>query len=324
MSYLSHGIKSLCLLLLASLCLPSVGSSQAPQKAVVTYSSRSIASIDLFVAQERGFFREESLEPQLVQVRATAAIAAIVSGEVQALGSIGSAIRAIPRGAPIKVLAVSLRRPVFWLVTRPELKSFAELKGKVMGTTTLGGSQHTAGVRMLRRAGLNPDKDLTVVLGGDVPTQLQALVNGSIHVGILSPPTVIVAREKYKMNILASAMEEFSSLQNGLGVLEKNVKDPVMKRILRARAKANRYFHQNEKGTAEVLAKYLNVDLNTALETYRISKGAFTTDGIPSDSELTEYLKEDAQILGLPAPVPVTKVFDFTMQREVNRELGRK
>jgi hypothetical protein len=39
---------------------------------------------------------------------------------------------------------------------------------------------------------------------------------------------------------------------------------------------------------------------------------------------LTEYLKEDAQILGLPAPVPVTKVFDFTMQREVNRELGAK
>lgn len=301
-----------------------VSAQNTTQKVVVTYSSRSIASIDLFVAQERGFFREEGLDPQLVQVRATAAIAAIVSGEVHALGSIGSAIRAIPRGAPIKVTAVSLRRPVFWLVSRPELKSFADIKGKVMGTTTLGGSQHTAGIRMLRRAGLNPDKDVTVVLGGDVPTQLQGLVNGSIQIGILSPPTVIVAREKYKMNILASAMEEFSSLQNGLGVLEKNVKDPLVKRILRARAKANRYFHQNEKGAAEVLAKYLNVDLSTALETYRISRGAFTTDGIPDDNELTEYLKEDAQILGLPAPVPVAKVFDFTLQREVNRELGGK
>jgi len=166
------------------------------QRVVVTYSSRSIASIDLFVGQERGFFREEGLEPQLVQVRATVAIAAIVSGEVHALGSIGSAIRAIPRGAPIKVLAVGLRRPLFWLVTRPEIKTFADLKGKVMGTTTLGGSQHTAGLRMLRRAGLNPDKDVTVVLGGDVPTQLQGLVNGSIQVGILSPPTVIVARDK--------------------------------------------------------------------------------------------------------------------------------
>jgi NitT/TauT family transport system substrate-binding protein len=320
-------VKSVLLVfIVAALHHPALANAQtAPlQRVVVTYSSRSIASIDLFIAQERGFFREEGLDAQLVQVRATAAIAAIVSGEVHALGSIGSAIRAIPRGAPIRVLAVSLRKPIFWLVSRPELKTFADLKGKVMGTTTLGGSQHTAGIRMLRRAGLNPEKDVTVVLGGDVPAQLQGLVNGSIQVGILSPPTVIVARDKYKMNMLASALEEFTSIQNGVGVLEKNVKDPLVRRILRARAKGNRYFHQNERGTAEVLAKYLAVDLATALETYRISRGAFTNDGIPSDAELSEYLKEDAQILGLPAPVPAAKVFDFTLQREVNRELGAK
>jgi NitT/TauT family transport system substrate-binding protein len=314
------------LLLLAAM-FPLSSYAQTPlQHVVLTYSSRSIASIDLFIAQERGFFREEGLDAQLVQVRATAAIAAVISGEVNALGSIGSAIRAIPRGAPIKVLTVGLRRPVFWLVSRPELKTYADLKGKVMGTTTLGGSQHTAGIRLLRKAGLNPDKDVTVVLGGDVPTQLQALVNGSIQVGILSPPTVIVARDKYKMNVLGSAMEEFTSIQNGLAVLEKNIKDQrdSVKRIVRARAKANRYFHQNERGSSEVLAKYLNVDYQTALETYRISRVAFTTDGIASDEEIAEYLKADAQILGLPAPLPAARVFDFSLQREVNKELGAK
>ena len=70
----------------------------------------------------------------------------------------------------------------------------------------------------------------------------------------------------------------------------------------------------DERGAAEVLV----------LETYRISRSAFTTDGIPTDSELVEYLKADAQILGLPAPVPVSKVFDFTWQREVNRKLRGK
>ena len=81
-----------------ALIFPSEARSQALQRVVITYSSRSIASVDLFVAQERGFFREEGLDPQLVQVRATAAI---VSGEVHALGSIGSAVRAVQRGAPI-------------------------------------------------------------------------------------------------------------------------------------------------------------------------------------------------------------------------------
>jgi hypothetical protein len=74
------------------------------------------------------------------------------------------------------------------------------------------------------------------------------LVNGSIQIGILSPSIVIIARDICKMNILASAIDEFSSLQNGLGVVDNdnNVKDSLAKKILRARAKANRYFHQNE------------------------------------------------------------------------------
>ena len=106
-------IKRWIAFVVVALVMPqSVYSQESPQRVVITYSSRSIASIDLFIAQARGFFREEGLDPQLVQVRATAAIAAIVADEVTALGSIGSAIRAIPRGAPIKVLAVSLRRPV--------------------------------------------------------------------------------------------------------------------------------------------------------------------------------------------------------------------
>lgn len=305
---------------------PAVWAQGPLQRVAISYSSRSIASIDLYIAQERGFFRDEGLEAQLVQVRATAAIAAAVSGELHALGSIGSAVRAIQRGAPMKVLAVSLRRPLFWLVTRPELKSFHDLKGRVIGTTTLGGSQHTAGIRMLRKAGLDPDKDVTVVLAGDVPTQLQALVSNSIQIGILSPPVVIVARDKFKMNILAGAMDEFTSLQNGLAVTEKNLKEQrdLVKKILRGRARGNRYFHQNERGSSEVLAKYLNVDLPTALETYRLTRAAFTTDGIPTEEELKEHLKGDAQILGLREPMPVSKVFDFSLQREVNQELGAK
>jgi len=313
--------------LIFALFFPSEVRSQGPlQRVAITYSSRSIASIDLFVAQDRGFFREEGLDAQLVQVRATVAIAAIVSGEVHALGSIGSAIRAVQRGAPVKVLAVSLRRPVFWLVSRPELKSYSDLKGKVIGTTTIGGSQHTAGIRLLRKNGLDPDKDVTVVLAGDVPTQLQALVNGSIQIGILSPPILIVARDKYRMNVLASAMQEFTSLQNGLAVTDRSLKEQrdLVKRILRARAKGNRYFHQNERGASEVLAKYLSVDFPTALETVRISRAAFTTNGIPTDEEIREYLKADAEILGFPAPVPASRVFDFSLLREVNQELGVK
>jgi len=114
-----------------------------------------------------------------------------------------------------------------------------------------------------------------------------------IDVAALSPPTVILARDKFHMNILGSAMEDISNLQNGTAVTEKFLREnrDLLKRILRARAKANRYFWENERGTSEVLVKFQNVDLAVARESYRLAKPAFTADGIPSPKEIEEFLK---------------------------------
>jgi NitT/TauT family transport system substrate-binding protein len=304
---------------------PPARSQEALEKVSLAYSSRSIASIDLYIGLERGFFREEGLDAQLVLVRSNVAVSAALAGEVHAVGSIGTVIRAIARSdVPFKITAVNLKRPLFWLVTRPELASPGALKGKTLGTTTFGGAQHAAGIRLLRKLGLDPEKDVTVIVAGDVPTQLQSLVGGAIQIGVLSPPTIILARDKFKMKVLASAMEEFPSIQNGIAFPEKLMKEKrdVAKRILRARAKATRYFWENERGTSEILAKYLNVELPVALESYRISRPAFTTNGIPTEKEMTEYLKMDAELMGLAKAPPLSKVFDFSLQREVNQELG--
>ncbi len=47
-------------------------------------------------------------------------------------------------------------------------------------------------------------------------------------------------------------------------------------------------------------------------------------NGIPTESEITEYLKADAELLGLLSAVAVSRVFDFSLQREINRQLGVK
>ena len=126
------------------------------------------------------------------------------------------------------------------------------------------------------------------------------------------------------MNILGSAMEDLANLQNGTAVTEKLLRENrgLLKRILRARAKANRYFWENESGTSEVLAKFQNVDAAVARESYRLAKAAFTADGIPSAKEIEEFLKADAELLKLREPVSPAKIFDFSLQREVNQELG--
>jgi ABC-type nitrate/sulfonate/bicarbonate transport system substrate-binding protein len=297
------------------------------EKVVITYPSRSIASVDLYIAQEHGFFRQEGLLADLVQVRGNIAVTALLSGDAHAINNVGTLIRAMERSdLPAKVVSQSLKKNLFWLVTKPDVKSLSDLKGKIFGTTTFGGSQHLAALRLLQKAGLDPDKDITVVIGGDVPTQLQSLVSGTIQLAALSPPTVILARDKFKLKIHGSTLDDLPNLQNGLAFSEKLLREKreLVKRILRARSRAQRYFWENERGTAEVLANYLKVDLPVALESYRLARPAFTANGLATDREVEEFLRADAEALKLREPVPAAKIFDFSLQREVNQELGIK
>jgi NitT/TauT family transport system substrate-binding protein len=300
---------------------------QSLERIVITYPSRSIASVDLYIAQDRGFFRQEGLQADVVQVRGNIGVTALLSGDAHAINNVGTLIRAMERTElPAKVISQSLKKNLFWLVTKPDVRSLSDLKGKIFGTTTLGGSQHLATVRFLQKAGLDPNKDITVVVGGDVPAQLQSLVSGVIHLAALSPPTIILARDNFKLKIHGSTLDDLPNLQNGLAFSEKLLREKrdLVKRILRARSRAHRYFWENERGTAEVLANYLKVDLPVALESYRLARPAFTANGLATDKEVEDFLRADAAVLKLKEPVPAAKIFDFSLQREVNQELGLK
>jgi len=323
-------IRAVIVLSVAALTLVysnSDGTAQtSPERLRVSYSSAGITSIDLFLGRDLKYFQQQNLDAQLIRMPANLAIAAGISGEIDVLGSIGSAIRAIQRGAPLRVVSVTLRRPLFFLVARPEYTSVKDLKGKTMGIVTFGGSQHTTAKRLIALGGVNADKDLTAIQIGEEAQLLQALISGSIQVAAISAPYAQIGRDKFNLKILDSSTDKFASIQNGAAVNIKTLQErpEFLKRFLRARAKANQYFMDREKEASELLAGIWNTDHKIALESYRSSKPAFTGTGIPTDDEIKEYLALDAQILGLSQPVPASTVFDFALQREVNQELGIK
>jgi hypothetical protein len=61
-----------------------------------------------------------------------------------------------------------------------------------------------------------------------------------------------------------------------------------------------------------------------ALESYRLARPAFTSNGLPTDQEVEDFLRADAEALKLKEAVPAAKIFDFSLQREVNQELSIK
>src|SRR5258706_1810615 len=185
-----------------------------PERIRISYSSGGMTSIDLFIAQDRKYFQQQGLNAELIRVPANLAITAGISGDIDVLGSIGSAIRSIQRGTPLKVISVTLRRPLFFLVARPEFNSIKDLKGKTLGIVTFGGSQHTTAKRMLALGGLNADKELTSVQIGEEAVQLQALSTNAIQMAAISPPYAQIAKKKVNMKILETSTGKFANLSD--------------------------------------------------------------------------------------------------------------
>jgi NitT/TauT family transport system substrate-binding protein len=326
LNYRSYDWQALALksiLGIVFLMTPGTVSSQQLPKVFVSIASRSLSAIEYFIAQDKGYFRDEGLDVTLVQIRSSVAVAATLAGEADVLDSIPTAIGAIQRGAPIKVLAVSFVRPLFWLVARPEYKSVSELKGKVTGVPSIGGANHTALRHLLRKGGLHSESDVITIVAGDSPSQLQALVSNSIQAAALSLPFVIIARDKFKMNVLGSATEDYVSIQGGVAVAEKTLRDRYkqIRGVMRGWTKAKRFFNDQPETTVDVIMKLLAVDRRMAIETYKLSKPAYTAEGVVKKEEAQEYLARDAERLRLNTVAPVSMVFDFSTQEDINREL---
>ena len=115
------------------LCCVGNSSIEAADKVVVSYSSQSYAFLPAQVAVARGFFKDENLEPLLIQMRSQVTVPALMNGEVHFTLSFGNIIGSAMQGMPFKILAVLTDKPLHSLAARPEIKTINDLRGKRIG-----------------------------------------------------------------------------------------------------------------------------------------------------------------------------------------------
>jgi ABC-type nitrate/sulfonate/bicarbonate transport system substrate-binding protein len=172
----------------------------AANQAIISYSSRSYAFLPAQVAVAQNFFRDENLEPLLIQMRSQVTVPALISGEVQYTLSFGNIIGSAMQGLPFKILAVLTDKPLHSLVGRPEIKSINELRGKRIGTQRIGGSDQLAAEAILQAKGIDPKEVQFVTLGGDEPVRVEILKKGLVDAICTVPPgPVRLSREGYNV-----------------------------------------------------------------------------------------------------------------------------
>jgi ABC-type nitrate/sulfonate/bicarbonate transport system substrate-binding protein len=289
----------------------------------VVYSSISGAMAPLWLAQDYGLFRGQGLDVQLLYIGGgSVATQALVAGDVQfaRLGA-NAVVQASLRGGNMKMIANTINTLVFSLMSRPEIQSPKDLKGKKVGVTRLGGSTDFALDLALKKWNLQRGSDVAVLQTGGMPQLLGAITSGVVDAGVVSPPTNLTAakmglKELVDFGDLGIAYPN-SPLAVMQSFLEKNRATAL--RFLRAYSEAIQRFRTNKEAAIKVLAKYTKVqDPEILAELYRIY-GVKHLERIPKVrlDAVDEVLRSEVKTT---TPVKATDFVDNSLIAELEQQ----
>ena len=297
----------------------------AADKIRIAVANFNVSFMTAGVADKKGYFREEGLDPEIIGMRPPVSITALASGDIDYTTVFGSVVRAAVRGLPVRVVASFIDGSTHALIARPEFKSVKDLRGKTMGVGSYGASDDIAGRMMVKHYGVDPDKQMKIVALGPDRARFAALKEGIVDVAVIAPPADSEGR-KAGFNILARAYEIFTFPFVGLGTSTRKLaeKPDEVKRTLRAFIRANRFIRDNREESIQILTAWGRTDRNSATAAYDSAVKVFNTDGTIPESGLRLVLDQARSEANLTREVAVGEVADLLLLREAQKELGIK
>lgn len=227
MNIRKHGIVLRAAFAALSLALlPTAASAQQKLGEVSVSAVPSTSSVVLYVAKEQGFFEKEGLDVRIVEFSSGAeAERAMVTGAVDmGGGGLGSTFLMANKGIKAKNIVLFQKKPIFTLVASSKFQAkpgdLKALKGKTIGISGPGSLTDLFLRIALRDAGLDPDRDVTIVATGGLNAHQPALQTGRVDAQMTwEPATVTLTKgEKAGWVFLDLRSDDVPpSLQNLLG-----------------------------------------------------------------------------------------------------------
>ena len=293
------------------------------EKALIAVPSPALSMLPVFFAQDRGLFRKEGIEPVIVIMSGRLQAIALGTGEIDYAASVETILRSTMQGMPFKIILYTNSKMSVVLVTSPDIKSVADLRGKAVGVTSLGGGLEYALREILIQQGkLNPDREVRAVSLG-MPEQMAGLAAGSLHGAMLVPPyDGIMARKGYRR--LVSAVDLLEYPQGGIATTDRKLKEkpPQVKRIIRAMIQALNEIRSERERTVSYIATRWKIDQELAAQSYDIMVRSFSKDGSASAKSIQNVIDSTRSRLQIDRAISVNDVAAFSLLGEVQRELS--
>ena len=276
----------------------------------------------LYVARDRGYFQKEGLDVDLILMRGGVANQALVAGNVEFTTVPTAGLQAALQGAPLKVVLSTFHKPMFWLYSRPEIHSVKDLHSKKVAVSSLGAAGDSALRELIKKNGMDENRDVAILAIGTTATRLGALTSGVVDAAMMTFPHNITAADSGFRELVSFIASDIIQLQGAIVTREAllNTESGVVEKFLRATIKGIIYFSINRGGAVSILARNAQSQETLAAKIYDLVKPALTPEGILSD-ELQKRVMAPLLDRINKRDVATSRFFDFTLARKLNSEI---
>lgn len=236
-----------------------------------SYASIGGAFAPLWIAQDKGLFNKYGLAVDLKYMLSATGTQALLSGSVDIVNPATELVEAGLGGARVAFIIGILNRAVLSIYSKPDVKQFSDLKGKILGVTLPGSTTDLAARMMLQQSGMVAGKDIQITHLQGMPDMITALTQGRIDAGIVSAPTTLRARQAGLKELVDITARNIPMIHAGLATTRDFIKSDrdKVRRYVQAYIEANKIARTDPETTKQIIAKWTKTENKEDLdETY--------------------------------------------------------
>ena len=311
------------IILVAALLLTSP--VDAVDRIRIAVSNPNMPNLTVAMAHQKGFFKEENLDVEIIRMNPNVAITALATGDVDYCQLFGAVVGGAIAGLPVRIVAGFLDNWPMTLIAQPEFKSLKDLKGRTLGISSFGATPDVAARLMMKQAGIDPEKEIKVLALGSDAARLTALKQRLVDVIVVSPPAD-AQMEKQGYKILARAYELFNFPYLGLGTHMGKIKErpDEIRRTIKATIRANRFIRDHRDEAVRTLIAWGKVEREFAYASYDALRNLFNADGAVPEDGLKLVIDQARRSAKVTREVLPGEVVDLSFLRDAQSELGIK
>lgn len=295
-------------------------------------SSKTLGYSPLWVGAKKGFFEQQGLDVQLVLLRGVPmTVQALASGSLH-IGSGGPEpyMEATERGLDYVITGGVINGMTQFIVAGKNYKTYEDLRGATLGSSSLTGGTVTAFREALRQKGLEYPRDyrLLVVAGGSAGN-FAALQSGQIAATTVAVPINYLAEES-GFNVIGRLIDAVPNFQSNAIVTKRSWAEknrPLMVRFMRAMVQSLRWLFDNREAAVEFLAKEMQLKPNHAVKgwEYYTQNRIWPPDGEPNIEGMKHNIRTYAEQTGAKGPLPeVHKFVDLSYLNEALKQIDQR